>query len=70
MGKFLCFADIVMMDLYTMHNHYYQAHSSKMKETVQGRVSVFATHLDSLLCTFRKVEITLMQKTVLYAAAV
>lgn len=53
MNKLLRFQDIVIMDvpctLPSQLSVLFQAHSSKMQEIVQGKGSVFATHVDSLL---------------------
>ena len=53
MCKFLHFQDIVLMDfpctLPSELNSPFEAHSSKMLEIVQGRGSVYVTHVDSVL---------------------
>ena len=53
MCKFLHFQDVVLLDfpctLPSELNLLFQAHSSKMKEIVQGGGSVYATHVDSAL---------------------
>ena len=55
MTKFLQFQNVVMMDmpctLPTELTEIFQAHSSKMKEIVQGKGSVFVSHIDSTLLT-------------------